>query len=72
MNTARLDIGLRDLPEEVVLAVLDALESAGFSGYSEYDGPDEYAQARAVARTSCQPAASPAPLNGPTKPEATA
>jgi hypothetical protein len=56
MNETRFAVLVRDLPEDVVLAVIDALEASRFITGDRYDN---FAQARQVALSYCQRAPSP-------------
>lgn len=70
MDETRFRCEIAGLPEDVVLAVLDALEASGFGERLYCDDCDchedeieEYPEARACARTVCSRAASPSSLS---------
>ena len=72
MFDIRFGVAIRDLPLDSVLAVLDALEDAGFWSGDMHNRGD-WPVARNAARTHCNtsnPAASPARLNEPSSSEA--
>lgn len=61
MNGSRFSILIAELPEDLVLAVLDALEASSFYAGGK---DDDYARAQECARYACKRAPSPTVHDG--------